>query len=92
MGGESILSSSIHVRVEHADLGPVGLVFFDELEMPWRVLIEVVVGLVGEDDVQRDVEIEVVDRPIQVARELAAGEEGNPRVAGEVGFCRPSPA
>ena len=45
------------VRVENADLLPVLLVVRDELQVP-RVLLVLVLGrLVGEDHVQRDVEI-----------------------------------
>ena len=42
-------------------------------------------GLVGEDDVEGDVEVLVVDRAVEAGGDLADGEEEDARVRGQGG-------
>ena len=53
-----------------------------------RRLVGVVCGLVGEDDVQGHVEIEVVHFAAQFGGQLAAGEEDDAGVRGEIVAAR----
>src|SRR5262249_40929980 len=71
-------------RIEDAHLLPTGLVFLDKLLVPRRLLVLVVGLLVLEDEVEGHVEVLVVDRPTQLLRAGAGGEEGRPFVLGEV--------
>src|SRR3954447_2175959 len=71
------------VRVEDANLLPVLLVFLDEFQVPRVVLVLVVRGLVRKDDVQRHVEVAVVDGAVQVG-ECTRGEIDRSLVPGEI--------
>src|SRR5205823_3307446 len=71
------------VRVEDADLLPVVLVLLDESQVTRVVLVLVVRGLVGEDHVERHVEVAVVDGAVQVG-ERARGEVDRSLVPGEI--------
>ena len=55
----------------HLDLIARASKIVDELVVARRFLIEVVLGPARKDDVQRHVEVEVIDRPVQLGRETA---------------------
>ena len=65
------------VGVEDADFGPIGAVLFDEELMLGIVLIGVVVGGLGEDHMQGDVEISVVDFALILTGQRPRGEEND---------------
>ena len=56
----------------------------DERVMQRGILVGVVRGLGLEDDVQRDVELQVIDRPAQPLFARAACEEDDPGVSDQV--------
>ncbi len=70
-----------HIRVEHADAGPVGFVCFDELQMSWVDLVVVVSLAAVKDNVQADVKCSVVDRSSQVVNECSGREENFTRMS-----------
>src|SRR5262249_15686101 len=71
------------LRVEHPDLRPVLAILLDEGMVPWGVLVGVVGGLGLEDKMERDVELAVSDRPVELGLARAAGEEYGARVRGQ---------
>jgi hypothetical protein len=78
---------SVHDGIEHAGATPEVLVFCNELVMPWRILIAIVTGLVGEDDMEPNVEIAVVHLALQILGDFAAGKENGARMIRQVFFA-----
>jgi hypothetical protein len=83
----TIWDLSVHDGIEYAGATPEVLIFCNELVMPWRILIAIVAGLVGEDDMQSDVKIAVVHLALQVLGNFAAGEENGARMIRQVFFA-----
>src|SRR5260370_41673750 len=74
--------------IEDPYLLPILPVFVDELTMQGRLLITVVIVLRAEDDMQRHVEIAVVDGTIQVRGQRSAGKEDNALMRRQVFLAR----
>ena len=71
-------------RVKDADAGPVVFVLVNELLVSFRHLVGVVSGLARKDNVQADVEVANIHRPIQGLRERPAGKEDRAGVIGQI--------
>ena len=69
--------------VEDADLPPVLFELFDEFEVAWGLLVEVVVMLRGEDDMEAHVELLVVDVAVEILDAGAGSKEGDAWMVGE---------
>ena len=78
-----LLVAGLQVHVEDADSLPIRLVFFEKPPVLGRVLVAVVVRLAAEDQVQDHVEVQVADRPLDVFRPRARGEEDGAGMAGK---------
>jgi hypothetical protein len=83
-GGPDLSAGRFNPRVEHANGCPVIALFLDELGVFRSRLVLVVGGFVGEDDMEGDVEVAVVDFPIELIREHAGGEPDGPGMIGQV--------
>ena len=59
------------VRIEHADLCPVGFVLFDELRVTRGNLVVVLSFPAVKDDMQADVKRSVIDWSSEVGHEFA---------------------
>ena len=57
---------TLHIRIEHPYLPPIGLLLLDKAEMIRSFLIGVMAGLIVKDNLQRNVEIPVVHLPGQL--------------------------
>src|SRR5262249_2222006 len=75
-------------RIEHAHFRPVLLHLGNEAVVGRIVLVGVVGGAVGEDDVQGNVELTIVDVALQSRVALSAAEVLDPRLDGQVLLAR----
>ena len=78
------VTASLDEGVEDADRGPVVLVAVEERLVFGGLLVEVVVGLVGENDVQADVPVTDVDGAGVRFDQRPGGEERDARMVLEV--------